>query len=151
MSGAPIEPVDFTFGVKVVHIEDLRIARGMTRRPVSSCKHLRLIYDDKERRVWCEDCETELEAFDAFMQTVSRFHVAQSTIDRRKRELAEAEAFALRSRAAKRMDEYWRSHTCAPCCPHCKKAILPEDVVNGLSQTSKSFELAARKKREKQS
>ena len=148
---APIEPREFSFGVKVVHIEDIRVARGMTRRPVSSCNHLRLVYDQQERRVWCEDCETEVEAFDAFAQIVGHFQAAQSEIERRKKELAEAEVFALRSRAAKRMDEYWRSHTCAPLCPHCKRAILPEDVVNGLAQTSKSFELAARKKRGKQS
>lgn len=148
---APIEPQDFAFGVKVVHIEDLRVARGMTRRPVSSCKHLRLVYDEKERRVWCEDCETEVEAFDAFIGVVSRFHQHQANIERRRRELAEAEAFALRTRAAKRMDDYWRSQKMAPMCPHCTRAILPEDVVNGLAQTSKSFELAARKKRGKQS
>jgi hypothetical protein len=149
MSQAPIEPQDFLHGPKVVDIGDLRVARGMTRRPHSSCRHAHLVYDERERRVWCTDCETEVEAFDAFVQIVGHFSAAQGSIERRRQELAEAEAFALRSRAAKRMDEYWRSTTMAPLCPHCTRAILPEDVVNGLAQTSKSFEFAARKKREK--
>ena len=71
-----------------------------------------------------------------------------STRKSRMQELAEAEKFALRSRAAKRMDEYLRSHTMVPMCPHCDGAILPDDVVNGLGQKSKSIEIAARKRQE---
>ena len=149
MSNAPIEPQYFLHGPKVVDIGDLRVARGMTRRPQSSCRHARLVYDAGERRVWCQDCETEVEAFDAFVQVVGHFSAAQGKIERRRQELAEAEVFALRSRAAKRMDEYWRSHSMAPLCPHCSGAILPEDVVKGLAQKSKSIELAARKRKEK--
>jgi Zn finger protein HypA/HybF involved in hydrogenase expression len=107
-----------------------------------------LVYDETERRIWCSDCETEVEPFDAFMQLVGVFSSAKSKIDRRMQELAEAEKFAMRSRAAKRMDEYWRSQTMAPLCPHCNGAILPEDVVSGLAQTSKSIEIAARKRKQ---
>lgn len=148
MSDAPIEPQEFLSTPKVVAIEDLRVARGLTRRPLSSCRHRQLVYDDKERRVWCQDCESEVEAFDAFLQTVEVFASAKRKIDRRMQELAEAETFQLRSRAAKRMDEYWRSHRWVPLCPHCNSAILPEDVVKGLGQKSKSIEIAARKRQE---
>jgi len=144
---APIEPHEFTYGPKVVTIEDLRVARGKTRRPLSSCRHKQLVYDETERRVWCSDCETEVEPFDAFMQLVGVFSSAKIKIDRRMQELAEAEKFALRSRASKRMDEYWRSQTMVPLCPHCHGAILPEDVVGGLAQASKSIEIAARKRK----
>lgn len=147
MSDAPVEPHEFLYGPKVVTIEDLRVARGKTRRPVSSCRHKQLVYDDTERRIWCSDCETEVEPFDAFLQLVGVFSSAKSKIDRRMQELAEAEKFALRSRAAKRMDEYWRSKTMTPLCPHCNGAILPEDVVGGLPQMSKSIEIAARKRK----
>lgn len=51
MSNAPIEPHEYLYGVKVVQIEDLRVARGLTRRPVSSCRHRKMVYDDKERRI----------------------------------------------------------------------------------------------------
>lgn len=146
MSDAPIEPQEYIHGVKVVQIEDLRVARGMTRRPVSACRHKALVYDEKERRVWCGDCETEVEAFDAFVGLVEVFSSGLDSINRRRRELAEAETFQIRSRAAKAIDEAWRSHKTAPLCPHCLTAILPEDVVGGLATTSKSLVVAARKR-----
>lgn len=146
MPDAPIEPMDFTLGVKVVQIEDLRIARGLTRRPASSCSHRRTVYDKDERRVWCQDCETEVEPFDAFLLLVEYWGSATKQIERRRRELDEAEQFQLRSRAAKVMDEAWRSRTMAPCCPHCSEAILPGDVVNGIARTSREFAEARRRR-----
>ena len=146
MSDAPIEPHEYLYGVKVVQIEDLRVARGLTRRPLSSCKHKKLVYDDKERRIWCSDCETQVEPFDAFVGLVEVFSAGNNSLKRRSRELAEAESFQLRSRAAKVMDEAWRSTKSAPLCPHCMTAILPEDVVGGLAKTSKSLVVASRKR-----
>ena len=126
MSDAPIEPQEYLYGPKVVQIEDLRVAQGLTRRPHSSCSHRQLVYDDNERRIWCQDCETEVEAFDAFLQLCGVFQKAKSDIDRRRQKLAEAEAFQVRRRAAKVLDEAWRSRTMAPLCPHCHSAILPD-------------------------
>jgi hypothetical protein len=134
------------YGPKVVTIEDIRVARGLTRRPLSSCRHKQLVYDDKERRIWCQDCESQVEPFDAFVQLCGVFQNAKSDIDRRLEQLAEAETFQLRSRAAKVMDEAWRSTKMAPLCPHCMKAILPEDVAGGVARTSKSLVIAARNK-----
>jgi len=146
MSDAPIEPQEYLYGVKVVQIEDLRVARGMTRRPASSCRHKKLVYDEKERRVWCSDCEVEVEPFDAFVGIVEVFSGGMSSLQRRRRELDEAEKFQMRSRAAKVMDEAWRSTKMAPLCPHCNTAILPEDVAGGVASTSKSLVTAARKR-----
>lgn len=148
MSKAPIEPQDYLYGPKVVQIEDIRVARGMTRRPASSCRHKQLVYDDNERRIWCQDCEAEVEAFDAFLQLCSVFQKAKSDIDRRLQNLADAEAFQIRTRAAKVMDEAWRSRNMAPLCPHCNAAILPEDVVGGVARAGKKFVIAARKKKD---
>lgn len=144
MSDAPIDPQPYSFGVGVVQIEDLRVARGLTRRPVSSCRHKRLVYDEKERRVWCSDCETEVEAFDAFVGLVEVFDGGLKKLNRDRAALAEAEKFQLRSRAAKVMDEAWRSRTMAPLCPHCMEAILPEDVARGVASTSKQLVEAKR-------
>lgn len=147
MSNAPIEPQEYLYGVKVVQIEDLRVARGLTRRPTSSCRHQKLVYDHNERRIWCSDCETEVEAFDAFESLVSMFSAAADRIKRRQTELAEAEQFQVRGRAAKVMDEAWRSTKTAPLCPHCNAAILPEDVAGGVAKTSKAIVIAARKRK----
>lgn len=146
MSDAPIDPQDYTYGVKVVDIGDLRVARGLTRRPLSTCNHMRQVYDDKERRIWCSDCESELEPFDAFMVMVGQMDSHWKRLQRRAREVAEAEQFALRSRAAKVMDEAWRSTTMAPLCPHCNEALMPEDVAKGVARASKSLIIARRNK-----
>lgn len=145
---APIEPQNYIYGVKVVQIEDLRVARGLTRRPVSSCRHKQLVYDHNERRIWCSDCESEVEAFDAFLGLVERLNAANADLRRRSDALAEAETFQLRTRAAKRMDELWRSVKLAPCCPHCDEALLPEDMLDGLAQVSKELVKAKRKRAE---
>ncbi|MCO6057359.1 hypothetical protein NG726_11825 [Pseudomonas sp. MOB-449] len=146
MADAPIEPQDYLYGVKVVDIGDLRVARGLTRRPLSTCNHMRQVYDDKERRIWCSDCESEIEPFDAFMVMVGQMDSHWKRLQRRAREVAEAEQFTLRSRAAKVMDEAWRSTTMAPLCPHCNEALMPEDVAKGVARASKSLIIARRNK-----
>ncbi|MEW3865875.1 hypothetical protein [Pseudomonas aeruginosa] len=149
MSDAPIEPHEYLYGVKVVQIEDLRVARGLTRRPVSSCRHRKMVYDEKERRIWCSDCETEVEPFDAFTHLVQVFDGGLKDLNRRRRELHEAEQFAIRSRAAKVIDEAWRSTKMAPLCPHCNEALLPEDVVKGVATASKQLIIARRNKQKR--
>lgn len=151
MSDAPIEPQEYVYGVKVVQIEDLRVARGLTRRPGSSCKHKQLVYDDKERRVWCSDCESEIEPFDAFVGVVAVFSAGMNSLKQRLSKLDEAEKFQIRSRAAKVMDDAWRSTKMVPLCPHCMTAILSDDVVGGVSRTSKALAIAARKRKSQNS
>lgn len=147
MSDAPIEPQDYLYGVKVVQIEDLRVARGLTRRPTSTCSHKALVYDDKERRIWCSDCEQEIEPFDAFIGLCGVFSAGVKDLNSRRRKLAEAEAFQLRSRAAKAIDEAWRRRNTVPCCPSCSAGLLPEDFAGGIMQTrSAEFERARRKR-----
>lgn len=143
----PVEPSDYISGVKVVQIEDLRIARGKTKREPGTCRHRSQVYDQNERRIWCQDCATEVEPFDAFKMMVEYWDSATKTIARRLDEAKEAERFSLRSRAAKVIDKAWRSRKTAPCCPHCSAVILPEDVVNGIRHSAGiQLELMRRKK-----
>lgn len=138
MSDAPIEPQDFANGVKVVDIGDLRIARGLTRRPRGTCPHRNMVYDDRERRIWCNDCESEVEAFDAFKRLCEAWSGATSKLQRRQRAVEEAEHFTLRSRAAKAMDVAWRKRNTAPGCPHCHKPLLPQDMLPAPPRVPKS-------------
>lgn len=131
MSDAPIEPQAFLHGTKVVDIGDLRVARGFSRRPRSSCQHKRLHYDSSERRIWCADCETNVEAFDAFEMLVDRHYAAYEHLRKRKEQVEEAEAFSLRSLAAKAIDQAWRRRSMVPACPHCHNGLFPEDFKNG--------------------
>jgi hypothetical protein len=143
---APIKPVDYIGGLTVIDIGDLRIARGMSLRPVALCRHNRMIYDAKERRIWCPECETTVNAFDAFARLVESYAMASARIEKRRTELAEAEKFQMRHRAAKVMDEAWRSTSMAPACPHCSRGILREDVAKGVAMVGVEFERARRAK-----
>lgn len=135
----PIEPQDWRGGVKVVDIGDLRIARGLSRRPRSACEHRRLVYDKSERRIWCHDCESNVDAFDAFLLLVERYSAATDNLNRRQKALTEAEAFQLRTIAAKKMDEAWRSRNMVPACPHCNHGLFPEHFKNGMSMLGKEY------------
>lgn len=146
MSDKPVVPQEYKYGFKVVDIGDLRIARGQTRRPATACKHLKIVYDDQERRIWCQDCEQEVEAYDAFKGLAEFHHGAVAKLKRREEAVKEAESFQARSRAVKVMDEVWRSKTMAPMCPHCSEAILPEDVARGVKSTGKKMAQAKRQR-----
>lgn len=148
MSDTPIDPQDYIFGVKVVDIGDIRVARGMSRRPYMQCRHTNLVYNQDERRVWCADCETNIEGFDAFKILVEKWDSATKELNRRRDEIKQAETLFIRSRAAKVLDEHWRKKNTSPCCPHCNNALLPEDMLKGLSLKSKAIEIAKRAKKE---
>ena len=135
----PIEEQDYLSGVKVVQIEDLRVARGLTRRHVSSCKHKRLFYDERERRIWCGDCETDIDPFDAFEMLVARFAAHQSRLNQMQARINDATTFAVRSIAAKEMDKAWRSRSMVPACPHCGNGLFPEDFRTGPAMIGKDY------------
>ena len=141
-----MEEPGFVSGITVVNLNDVRVARGMTRRHHSSCPHNSVLYDEKERRVWCQDCETDVEAFDAFMKLVEQHDSAWQKLSRLLEEAKEARMFQIRRIVTKRLDKIWRSKTRVPCCPHCEVALLPEDFQGRIKDTGKRFEIARRNK-----
>lgn len=144
----PIQEPGFIGGVTVVNIGDVRVARGLSRRHHSSCPHRDLVYDQNERRIWCKDCEKDVEAFDAFKGLVEQYDKAHAGLVRRHQEVVEAEKFHIRTIAAKKMDEAWRSRNTVPACPHCGQGLFPEDFKHGPSSLGKEFAqaMAARRK-----
>lgn len=141
----PIEPQEFVGGVTVIDIGDVRVARGFSRRPYSACRHRSLVYDANERRIWCKDCEQDIEPFDGFRIVAEQATAFSDAMDRREQAVEKAEAHSLISRAAKAVDDAWRSRKIAPCCPHCAKPILPEDFAGGVRSGS-SVELERRRR-----
>ena len=103
-------------------------------------------YDDRERRVWCADCEQDVEPFDAFKHLVENYDEAWKAADRRIKEAHEASKFSLISRAAKAIDKMWRSRKMVPACPHCHAGIWPEDALR-MGMVGKEYD-GARRKRE---
>lgn len=140
MANEPIDAQDYISGVNVVDIGDLRVMRGKTRRPHSACNHTALSYDSAERRIWCRDCETDVDAFDAFVSLVERFSAAKKRIDDDRAEVEAARAHSLRLIAAKEIEKAWRSKTMLPACPSCKSGLWPKDFVLGqFSLVGKTF------------
>ncbi len=127
----PIEEVDFRYGATVIDMADLRLARGMSRRPHSLCKHLHLTYDTHERRIWCQDCERDVDGFDVVVMLADRMHDHDARMKRRWKELVAAEKNALVSRASKAVDDVWRRRSMVPACPSCGEGLLPEAFANG--------------------
>ena len=139
----PIEPQEYVGGVTVIDFGDLRVARGLTRRPVRTCRHHAMRYDPRERRIWCADCETDVEAFDAFTLLIEYFDAVQKKARRMMDEAKEAQSFQLRSIAAKKIDEKWRKRNMVPACPHCHAGIWPEDV-DRMGLVGKEYDAARR-------
>lgn len=135
----PIESPGFVGGVTVIDIGDVRVARGLTRRAHSSCPHRQMMYDQNERRIWCRDCEREIEPFDGFRILVEQYDKAHHSLKRRETQVLEAEKFQLRSIAAKKMDEAWRSRNMVPACPHCSHGLFPENFKSGMSMMSREY------------
>lgn len=145
----PIEEPGFIGGVKVIDIGDIRVARGLSRRAHSSCPHARMVYDQNERRIWCKDCERDVEPFDAFKGIVEQYSRAYDGLMRRIEQVSMAEKFAARSIAVKKLDEVWRSRNLVPCCPHCSGGLFPEDFKNGVSSMGREYATALANSRKK--
>lgn len=122
----PIVPQDFPDGPTIVDIGEIRVQRGLSRRPFTVCPHRGLTYDRKERRIWCKDCERDIEAFDAFELLVSNYDAAVKDAESRLAKAKAAEETHLISRAAQAIDKAWRSKSSVPACPHCGYGLFPE-------------------------
>lgn len=148
MSNDKDPPIEETgSGVTVVDIGDIRVARGLSRRHYSSCPHRRLMYDQKERRVWCRECERDVESFDAFTIIVEQYSDAHRQLVRKQAEISEAEQFKMRTIAAKKLDEAWRSRKMVPACPHCSNGLFPDSFKNGMIMLGKDYARARLGKR----
>ena len=129
----PIEPTSkdatpYAYS-NVLNFESLSIKHGRGKRFGKPCEHNHLVYDPGEKRVWCEDCESTVDSFDAFLRIVRDWESVESQLRSRALKLLEDEKQNLISRAAKAVDRAFRKQKTAPTCPHCKEALLPEDML----------------------
>lgn len=132
---------------QVIDLDQVRIRTGRTPFRVKTCAHKKLIYSQSERRVWCEDCERTIDNFDAFQTFARHFEAMQREATIKVREAREALSGAARLRATKELDRIWSGRRMAPCCPHCRRGLIPEDFAGGVRSTvSLEFEIGRRKK-----
>lgn len=133
------------FGSPVIDLAEMRIAFGRAKDFKKVCSHRRLTYDPKERRVWCQECESTIDNFDAFMTLASHWHEMERAARAKLARAAETEKATLVKRAAKNLDRHWNCrHPMAVSCPHCQGGLLPEDFQSGGTAVSRDIELARR-------
>lgn len=135
----------------VVDLAGVRIQWGVPKNRHDRCEHKRVMYDQQDRRVWCQDCERTIDSFDAPMMMVRHFRSMNSEATHKLRQAREVLGKTARLRATKELDKIWTGNVMAVQCPHCKAGLLPEDFANGASAAwSRELELAERKRRKPQ-
>lgn len=140
----PIKPPKFIAHGNVIDLAGFKTQLVVTKR-TDECSHTRTGYSRTERKVWCKDCNTELDSFDVFLRLVDHYARATARLESEKERFQEQRNKALRSIAAKSFDDIYRSRKYVPACPHCKEALLPEDVANGLAMVCRETARERRK------
>lgn len=136
---------DVSQSASVISLADVRVSRGWSR-PSKVCEHKSLVFSSNDRRIECKDCDQPIESFDAFMTLVRHFDSMEAAARGAQRKAEEGLAAVVVRRAAKALDKAWGRQT-APCCPHCKTGLLPEDFANGAGMTfGRDYELARRQR-----
>lgn len=152
MAENPIDPRPDAAPLRqvVVDLGDMRVQFGLPRTPRPKCSHKRLTYSPEERRVWCLDCESTVDGYDAFMVLVTHFQNMEREARRRLKRATEAQQAHIHRTAAKALDRAWSGRSpMAVACPHCGDGLLPEDFQNGGLQTSRQIEIARRERKRK--
>lgn len=136
------------YGQPVIDLAEMRVAYGLPRFHNKICKHNSLVYSRSERRVWCKECESTVDGFEAFMTITSHFHDMERAVQSKLAKAKEALDATLVKRATKQIDRAWnKARPMAICCRHCGGGLLPEDFESGGSWVSREIELARRAKK----
>lgn len=139
----PLEPGTAT----VIDFAGVRIQHGRTPPRRKRCEHRDLLYCPSERRIWCRDCDATVDGFDAFVMIAGHFREMAADAAANLYKTEQALSGVARLRATKTLDRCWSGHVMAPCCPHCRGGLLPEDFADGaVSSVSAEIERARRKR-----
>lgn len=115
----PLEPLPDNHD-RVVSIGDFfRVRHGRTpfRREKELCKHNHLVLSQSERRIWCEDCEKNIDPFDAVLTFQRQWAALDAHYKGLKQQTADGMTATLNRRASKEIDRIW-SGKMLPLCPH---------------------------------
>lgn len=131
--------------MSVIEIGALRIQRDQIRaingKPV--CRHQSLTLSREGHVIRCNDCGDQVEPFWAFEQLVDSYNNAQQEFSRKVARHSEEMAQGIATKAARRVEEAWRSRSTVPTCPHCNEAIFAHD---GFGGAAVSRDLAMRRR-----
>ena len=116
------------------------------RRLKEQCEHRKLFLHEDGQYVTCHDCGIQVEAFWALKNLINAYEDAWREIEEAQRRLNEQYKEKRFLKVLNTVDKAWRGkRQNAVCCPHCKKAILPEDGLGDLQSSA----ILERKRREK--
>ena len=122
----------------------------VTADPV--CAHRRIVLDEIEGTIECEDCKRSLSAFHVLVGFCREW----ANLSREVRELKHRAAairktvfgWQPRLRALKEFEKHWWRGNMLPCCPHCGRGLMAEDFANGPRRGSigLDYEMAMRRR-----
>jgi hypothetical protein len=125
---------------KVITIGELRIRRKERayHDDKTVCHHRNLVSDDEGEILTCEDCQKQVSAYWVAHQVIRNAEDEHRKISDQQERLTHERSLVIHLIAAKKVEEAWRRKM-APCCPHCRVPILPEDGL-GRAQVNAEIE-----------
>jgi hypothetical protein len=115
------------------------------------CKHMRVTIDRDAGVIVCDDCEKPVSAFHLVVAWCEGWGEIAAAVTRQKERAVAISrmlrGYKVRLRALKDLEKYWWRGSQLPCCPHCRRGLLPEDFADGAgSMVSREYEMARRKR-----
>ena len=131
----------------VIQIGDLIIRRrkeSLQRYPPDDrCRHTNLTWDDNGQIVTCDDCKKQISPYWALKILSDHYEKSMQSLQQATDQVAADAKAVVHLKAAKRIEQVWKSRTMVPCCPHCDRGILAEDMMRP-AQIRREFEIKRR-------
>lgn len=139
----PDEPSQEADGGRIVTIGDLKIRRAQRfSRDPARCAHNDLEMQADGEIIVCMDCSRQVSAYWVLGQLLDQYRDAWRAVRSEWEQARWERKKTVRMVAARKIEDAWRRGM-APCCPHCDRAILPEDGL-GEVQVNRALEVARR-------
>lgn len=136
---------------RIVNFADMAFKlRGKGYGMDGRCPHTHVELDDDGGIVTCTKCNKQLDAYLTLRKMAEKWEDHARKVKSAADKVNEDAKAIVTLRAAKLIEEAWRSRTMIPTCPHCYVAILPEDGFGG-SRVNREMELRRRKVKREQS
>lgn len=135
---------------KIIDIDVVRATiRQNTRYEKSHCKHSRITVDSDAGTIDCDDCKKSLSAFQVVVSWAKQWGEIEKAVNRQKlRAQAMSKTmrtYRIRLRALRELEKFWWKGNMLPCCPHCKRGLMPDDFTEVPPlMVSREYELKRR-------
>jgi hypothetical protein len=111
----------------------------------TACHHQRFSVDEKNKKVYCQDCEAEVPAIDAMITIAKKGSMYDQTTEAAYEQRKELENWQPRLLKLRELEKQWRGNL-LPCCPFCNHGLFMDDLLKG--GVGKEFEKRRREKKD---